>query len=835
MRLQELSSALASALASFPRALARLSEKCLQYPMRVFAVTVVMVLLSAGGSSCLVVDPSPEAYLEGTVPWETFTALDRTFSIGETVVVALREPGGTVFDAETVQTVSEIDRVVSGMAGVKRVLSLASAKMLGNISPQGNSDSIDVGRLLPSGPITNVTAVELGSRISRHPIYRRLLTDDRHETTYVLVQIDPMVVDPVRRLVLVRTIRKEVDRFSSRARKVHLAGTPVTKEAIASGVQADMVVFFPAALLLIVVLLWIMIGDPLAALIPLGVVGFSTMTVLGLLGLLRIPLNLATATVPTMLLVIGIADSVHFFAELRRRYARTKSRDACLVATVEAMALPGLLTTVTAAAGYLALVWSKVGPLREFGVTAAIGLVVGYFASMLLTPVLLSALRYPRRRVAPLGTPRMAEVLTRLATKAGKKLALTVAIVGVLSGACFAAISRIDVDTDFVSYVSADSRLRRDLTVIERGFGGADTIEVVLTSPESGAFLDPVRLKNLAQLGKELKRLPGVGGLFSFADFLEMANHALAGKPWTKDANDFVLPLTREAVAQILLLDAEGMQSLASSDLRQVRMTVQIPVQSTETIRSLAEHIRTTAARIMGDGIEVTVTGLPVMFSEMVRELVTGTAESFGWAALLIWIAMALGFRSISLASAAILPVALPVGLTFASMAVLGLPLDINGAFVACLGVGISVDNTIHIVARYARARAHGSPTPGRALAYALTHAGQPVLLTSVLLALGFLVMCLSSFAPTVKVGVMAGLLVMIALIVDLLLLPVLLIAADRIGQAFEPDASAMPSEITGRFRDVSSSLTRPPSAEPPPADDDDDPPAKFPRFGGVL
>lgn len=804
-----------AALPSFPHLLARAAQRCLAHPGRVFAVTVVLVLGSLWGASRLVVDPSPEAYLVNTEAWSTFRKLDATFGIGETIVIALREPGGTVFDAETVQTVSEIDRVVGAMNGVVRVLSIASATSVGNIGEQAQAETIDVGRVLPPGPITNNSAVELGSRIAKHPVYRTLLTDERHETTFVLVQIG--LDDPVRRLQLVRQISSEVDRFSSRARKVHLAGTPVTKEAIASGVQEDLVLFFPATLLMVVVLLWIMLGDPLAALIPLGVVGFSTMVVMGLLGLLGIPLNLATSTVPAMLLVVGLADSVHFFTELRRRYARTKGREACLVATVEALALPCLLTSATAAAGYLALVWSKVAPLREFGVSAALGLVVGYFASMLLTPVLLSALRYPRRRVALEGTPRMAEVLSKMASRGGRRLPLTIAVAGVLTGACFAAISRIDVDTDFVSYVPEESRLRRDLAVIERGFGGADTMEVVVTSTVDGAFLDPGRIAAVDRLGVELRKLSGVGGVFSYSDFLRLANHALSGRAWTHEA-ELELPSTREAVAQILLLDADGMRSLASSDLSQVRITVQIPARPTETIRQLAEQIRATAQRALaGSGTTVIVTGLPVMFSEMVRQLVTDSAASFVWAAVLVWLAMMLGFRSVPLGSAAILPVVLPVALTFAAMATLGMPLDINGAFVACLGVGISVDNAIHIVARYQRARAHGSPTPGMALRYALTHAGQPVLLGSVLLGLAFVVLCLSSFQPTLKVGVMGALLVALALVCDLVLLPVLLIAADRVGAAFEPEARALPSELSGRFREAASTLTQSRTSDPPP------------------
>ncbi|MCC7384397.1 MAG: MMPL family transporter [Deltaproteobacteria bacterium] len=797
----------------FSRLVANGAAWCIRRPVLTFGITLVLLIGAGLAALKLRVDPSPEAYLEGTEVWNTFRALDRSYGIGETIVIALREPGGTVFDAETVQTVAELDRVITGLSGIKRVLSIASASMLGKIGAEGAADVIDVGRLLPEGSVSNANAAELGNRISRHPVFRRLLIDPRHETTFLFVQLDSDLADPVRRLAIVREIRSQIDRFQSKARTVHLAGTVVTKEAIASGVQHDLVVFFPAAALLLAVLLWIALGELLASLIPLCVVGFSSLLVLGLLGLAGTPLNMATATIPTIILVVGLADSVHYFSELRRQYARTGDRELSLVAAVEAIALPCLLTSTTSAAGFMALMSSRLGPLRQFGYGAALGLLVAYLVSMLLTPTILSALQYPRRKATSgLTIPRLARFLTRVAIFGVRRLGLSIGVIGLLSGACLAALSHLRVNSDFVDYLQHDHRLRHDLAVIEDCFGGADTIEVFITGAPS-AFLEPQNLERVDQLGGKLRKMDGLRGVFSFVDYLKLANHALSGKEWTKDPREagFELPPNREAVSQLLLLDAEGFNSLAAADMGQVRLTIQIPTRSSESVRELTQRVEKITGEVLaGSGLTATVTGLPPMFADVVRNLVEDSASSFALAALAIWLAMVVGLRSLQLATVAMIPNVLPVGLTFASMVALGLDFDANSAFVACLGIGIAVDATIHIVTRYQKAREHGSPTPATALQYTLTHAGQPVIVTSVLLMAGFSVLCLSSFVPTVRVGLLSALLVLYAMLFDLFITPVLLIAVDRVGAQFEPEAKSQPSEISGRFE--AAGLTSPPT-----------------------
>lgn len=809
-------------LPPYSKSLARATRWCIRHTWATFAGILVILLAAGLMASSLKVDPSLEAYLKGSKSWASYDEIDRTFNIGETVVIAFREPGGTVFDAETVEAVAGLDRSVAKMPGVQRVLSVASASVLGlNEGHSGAaSEVIDVGPLLPAGPVTKDSAVILGERILAHPIYRQLLIDERHETTFLLVQFDSKVTDAVARLQAVREIRADADRFQTKQRSVHVAGTPVTKEAIASGVRQDIIYFFPAALMLLMLLLWIMFGDFIASVIPIAVVGFSSILVVGILAMAGVPLSMATATIPTIILAVGLADSVHFLAELRRQSQRIKDRETALTNTVEALALPCLLTSTTSAVGFFALVASGVAPLRYAGWGAAIGLGAAYLCSMLLTPVLLNAFGYPKRHHRPfVAAPRLADAMTQLATRMSRQLFIPVSLVGLTVGGCIAALTQLEIDADFIDYLDESHRLRQDLAVIEKTLGGANTLEIIVDGGSPGAFLEPANIRKLDELGKSLVELDEVPGVFGFVDYLAFANAVMTGDP-----NPHQIPEKREAVSQIMLLNEDVFASLITPDNQRVRMTVATPTRPTESMLAFTEKLEQRAHKVLeGSGMTVEVTGLPALFAQVVRHLVRDALSSFGLAAVLIWIAMLVGFRSLKLASLAMLPNVIPVGLTFASMVVLGLSFDTNSAFIACMGLGIAVDDTIHIVTRYQRAKEHGAPTPRAALHYALTNAGHPVVMTSIMLMVGFAVLCLSSFTPTFRVGLLSMLLVFMALIFDLCVFPALLMVADRVGE-FHSETRARPSSISGYVSNLTSFLTEPdgPSTVEPSTSEED-------------
>jgi uncharacterized protein len=757
-------------------------------------VSAFLLAVAAGGATVVRVDPSPEAYLESSPDWKFYQEIDREYEIGETVVVAFREQGGTVFDVETVTAVAELDRVLSDKASVERVLSISSATALGK-----DRDTVDLRPLLPHDPITPEIAIELGNRIQSHPVYSQVLVDDRHETTFLFLQLAQRGNDPSAGLAIARDIRDEVDRFASKNRTVHLAGSPMTNEAIASGVEHDILLFFPAALLLLTVLLWISFNDLIASLIPLAVVGYATAAVVGGLAFAGTPLNMATAMVPTIILVVGLADCVHFLAELKRQFSRNGDRRGSVLATVEAVALPCLVTAVTSSVGFLALITSSVGPVRAFGYATAIGLVVAYACSMLLMPLLVMLLQYPRAKVRAFpSAPLLGRAMRKLAVLGHQHLLVTVGIAGLLLGVCVAAGANMSIDSNFAGYVDEDHRLRRDLDVIERTLGGVDVIEVLVDAKEEEAFGDPKGLARIDALAQRLRRFDGVSRVFALSDYLRFTHSVVNGVP---DLNG-PLPQSKAAIAQLALLDPTAFSALTNQEMNRARITMPVKTMSTAEVLALERAASDAAEKVLaGSGLIARFTGLPILFAGIVTTIVDEALSSFAIAALLIFLALTIALRSPALAGAAMVPNALTVGLTFGTMALVGMEFDTSSALVVCLGIAIAMDHTIHLAARYQRAREEGSPTPELAVQYAITHAGFPVVLTSVLLAVGFSVMCLSSFEPTFRVGLLSAIMVFFAVVLDLCMLPALLITADRLEKRYEE------TPANARFREITTTL----------------------------
>jgi hypothetical protein len=326
---------------------------------------------------------------------------------------------------------------------------------------------------------------------------------------------------------------------------------------------------------------------------------------------------------------------------------------------------------------------------------------------------------------------------------------------------------------------------------------------MVIRSEKEGRFLDPKLLARVAKAEEEVRKIEGIHGVLGFVDYLKLANSLLDPQ------RGYAIPLTPNAVSQVMLLEAEGFPALASADMREIRMSLQVPNMPSESVHALVAAIEDTArASLNMDDLEVIVTGVPLLFADVVSYFVKSAADSFLFIILVLWISMIIGFRSVTLATVALVPSILPVGMTYASMALISLNFDTNSAIVGYLGLGIAVDDTIHIITRYQRAREQGAPTTTRALRYALTHAGHPVVLTSILLIVGFLVLGLSSFVPTVRIGLLGAGLVMYAAILDLCLLPGLLIGVDRVSAHFEPKVQSRPSSLTGAFHDATSRLT---------------------------
>ncbi len=753
----------------YASAMRRAAMWCMQRSVAAMLIATVALGLAGLAAIQTTVDPSPEVYLRGTSQWAYYQKVDENYEIGETLIIAIREVGGTVFDVETITAVSELDRVLSVRDEVDYVLSLATATALDR---QGS-----LRTLLPDKQVSRDTAIELAQRIKAHPVYSQLLVDERYETTFLFVRFS--LDSPSRKMHLVREVREEVDRFAAKHRSVHLAGFAASKEAVSANVQRDVLLFTPAIILLLVILLWLIFNNLVASLIPLAVVGFSSALVVGALALFGVPINLITAAVPMIVLVVGIADSVHFLVELDRRFRLVGDRKTALADTVEQLAVPGLLIALTCSAGFLALLFSESRPLREFGVTVALGLLVQHVGLLLLAPLLFKSFRYPKRnasmRWARMLSPMLGKLVHQTVELGRRRMPVAIGISGLLMGGVFAAVLQLRTESDLVNQLSASHRLRRDLALIERTLGGTEVLELIVDSDQDGMFKTKAGLQALDELGSDLRGFEGISRIASLADYLKWGNAVISGVPYDQRS----LPDTPEKIAQLALLDPTAFMTFTDQKMRQARVTLQVRAMPSEKMLELCEQAQRVAkVSLERSGLRATITGRPPMFAKIVGSLLEDALVCFVIAVVLVMIAMFVGLKSPTVAVAGMVSNMLAVGMTIAFMPLTGMRFGTIGVVLVFLGIGISVGSTMHIASRYSQCRAKANPE--EAIRETIGQVGLPVLLVALLLWAGFSILCFSEFRPTFRMGLLTVVLVGFSMLSDLLLLPVLLVATDR-------------------------------------------------------
>lgn len=523
-------------------------------------------------------------------------------------------------------------------------------------------------------------------------------------------------------------------------------------------------------------------------LIPLAVVHWSLWTTKAILVALQLDLSLISSTLTAIVTVVGVATSIHLilrFQTLRRSGAQR--RDA-LQRSLTALMVPITWACITDAVGFLSLMSADVGPVRDFGLMMAVGSMMVLLAIPLVVPglALLGDFDIDPR------TPKL-DMVVRLALRRAMHASLQHRRLGliclaVIGGLGVVGSARMEVETDFIKNFRNDSPLVRGYRIVERELGGAGVWDVMLPAPET---LTNDYLASVMELEHELRELAvTVAGeeqlrltkVMSIAD-AELASRQgplLAALPLVARLSgmraampDFTrVLLTREA-------DADGFRWLRVM----LRSREQVPV---EAQRALIGKVEQTLAGFANrpqwrahfrhPPPAPEVAGYHVILSKLVSSILADQWRCFFIAMLGITLAVTIATRSLRLALIALVPNSLPILVVLGTMGWLGLQINMGAAMIAAVSLGLSIDSSIHYLIHYQRGRQAGASVL-KALNSAQDSVGLAVVLSTLALITGFLSLVSSEFIPTVVFGILASLTMLGAVVGNLIVLPLLLVA----------------------------------------------------------
>ncbi len=685
---------------------------------------------------------------------------------GTDEIVVLGFGADDVFSRESLELVDSLSRRLEKLPYVRRVLSLTTVRII-----EGREDSVSFDRLTEGVPDDPAARENLRRRALADPLLPRTIVSPDSRATVVVAEIEHLVGEfdyKVELLARVRAIARQAEQQTGR--HVAIGGTSVLDDALFRYTERDQRLFIPLMLAVIVIVMVRLFGSLVATLLPLAVVTVSIVWTYGVMVLLGYSVNVITMIISPLVMSVSIADSMHIVAGYQQALAAGCGREEAVAQTFSALLAPCFLTSLTTVAGLLSLVSADLAPLRQFGIVAGFGVAAAFVVTVVLVPLLLRLLPVRRMRPRGGGSGGVGRALEWLAVWRPRQAVAVVIVAAVVFVPAIFSARRVTVGTNSLDFFHRGDVVRTDTEWIDENVAGTTSIEFVIDSGEEEGAYSPRLLRRIEAFEAYLEEIPGITTAYSLVDFVKTLNRAYAeGR-----ADAYRIPGSTAAVAQELLV-LEGSADLAallSDDARITRLSARVALDHS---RALAHEMPRIEARMRevfaGSDAEVTPTGIVYLMHRMEGYLLSSQIKSFLLAFLVVGLAMFIALASIRLGLIALVPNLVPIALVLGLMRPLGIALDVGTVMIASVALGLIVDDTIHLLYCLKReARAGGSAA--QAMGRALVDAGRPVVYTSIVLALGFSVLMLASFAPVTHFGMLAALVVVIALVCDLVLLP---------------------------------------------------------------
>ncbi|MEQ9366053.1 MAG: MMPL family transporter, partial [Leptospirales bacterium] len=616
------------------------------------------------------------------------------------------------------------------------------------------------------------------------PLLMNSLITDRADVTGVIIEttvpnLDPNEIPDV--AAYVRKMARDFERDFP-GHKTYLSGDVFMATSFAEAGQNDMAVLTPLMYLLILVVLAILLRSFTGVAATLLVVLFSVLAAMGFAGWVGIPLTAPSALAPTIVLTMAIADSVHFLLTMLAKMRAGVAKDDAIIESMRVNFQPIFLTSLTTAIGFLSLNFSDSPPYNDLGNIAAAGVIVAWALAVCLLPVLMSLfpvqVRIRENAEQDGALERFFANSARILTRHSRLIAGGMILVAVL---LFLAIPRVRINDQFVHFFDHSFQFRNDTDYMMENLAGMYRIEFSIPSRGTRGVTDPEYLKKLESFSRYLREDSRVLYVSTFSDIMKRVNRTMHGD----QSAYYRIPDNRDRAAQYLLLYELSLpmgldlNNMIDIDKSSTRLYATVNLTSGEALR-LARDSESWMRENFPDYMQSIASGGMIMFSHITERNIEGMLRGTILAFLLITITMILALRSVKYGLISLIPNLIPAGMAFGVWSLAVGEIGFSVSVVGAATLGVIVDDTVHFLSKYVQHRRSTGASAAEGVQYAFRNVGPALLITSIVLAIGFGVMSLSPFKLNMTLGVLSALTIVFALVVDLLLLPALLLFFDR-------------------------------------------------------
>ncbi|MDB9912142.1 efflux RND transporter permease subunit [Flavobacteriaceae bacterium] len=617
------------------------------------------------------------------------------------------------------------------------------------------------------------------------PFYSGLIYSPDKKSVRTAVYIKKGIVNtPARKIFIEKVLIPKIAAFEKQTgMKVHTSGMPYIRTLNSQNIIDEIGMFIGAAILVTSIIFFFFFRSYRATFISMITVIIGVLWAFGILGLLKYEITVLTALIPPLIIVIGIPNCIFLINKYQQEIKQHGNQAKSLQRVIAKVGNATLMTNVTTASGFATFILTNSQLLKEFGIVASICIIAIFLLCLLIIPIVYSFMPVPKNKhLKHLNKRWINRFVDWMENKVRhNRIAIYIISIGLLCVSIIG-IYNIKISGSLIEDMPKKTEFFKSIRFFEKEYKGIMPLEILIDTKRKKGVMKLATLKRMNELQEYIEEFPEFSKSLSVVDLVKYSKQAY----YNGNPEYYQLPNSQErsfilSYAKSSAQDTNLLKSYVDSTGQFARITTFMKDTGTERFDRIEEDLKAKALKIFPqDRYTVSFTGKALLFQKGTKYLVKNLIISLSLAILLIALFMAWMFRSFRMILVSLIPNLLPLIITAGLMGFLGVPIKPSTILVFSIAFGISVDDTIHFLAKYRQELIANNWKIKKSVYAALRETGVSMFYTSIVLFFGFSVFTISSFGGTVALGALVSVTLVFAMLANLLLLPSLLLSLEK-------------------------------------------------------
>ncbi len=693
---------------------------------------------------------------------------------GNVFAIGLKD--SSIFDIKTFNSYNEYVQNLESIKGINGVLSLPNLKVL--IKDEDNK-SFKFQNLYNLFPTTQSTLDSLLILSKNQKFYENKIINIEGAVT-LLITIDKLILNSPNRNNLMLKLIKVSEEFSIKNNiKLHYAGLPYSRYIMAESVKSELVTFLIISILITSIILFFFFRSFDTVFVPILIIAVVVIWVFGTLSLLNYKITLLTALLPPLIVVIGIPNCVYMINYYHFSLNKFSSRKEAILHVIKTIGSITLITNLTTAVGFFVLATTDIKVLNEFGIVAGINVMATFFVSIFLLPSIYLILPKPKPKQTNYLNYSFLYFLINLFKTISfhyqKKVFVFYIFLILVS---LYGLSKIKAVSFLIDDVPAESSLMKDMKFFESNFSGVMPLEIVIDTKNKKGVQNLKTLRKIDKLENFLKEKPYISDPISIVSFVKASRQAY----YNNNPKFYNLPNQRDKGFILRYLSSGYGENISNESIsksfvdslgQKIRISLNIADLGSHKMDSIIKNVIQPEIDniFINTKNEIKLTGTTLIFIKGINFLIENLIQSMILAFFIISIIMSLLFKNIKMVIISLIPNIIPLIIAAGIMGIFKIPLKPSSALVFSIVFGISVDYSIHFLAKFKNELLMNKDIK-EAVINTIEETGRSMIFTSFILFFGFIIFAFSSFGGTIVLGVLTSIILFVAMITNLTLLP---------------------------------------------------------------